>query len=139
MPLTNSDLNYKAPLVGIWWFYKNKPIFAHSVPVPQGEHYGTAITGIKDHTDYWEELRESGKLSALPSEFREEYFSIPRGRVVYHEDTGLFTVYHGNNISKKDLQKVLSLFKLPKENTRFEQDIHYCDLTESRWNALCNR
>ena len=102
----------------------------------QGEHYGAAITGIKDHADYWEELRKLGKLSILPQELREEYFSILRGRVVYHEDSKIFTVYHGNNISKKDLQKVRAVFNLPKNLMRFMQDIHYCDLTDEGWKAL---
>ena len=91
----------KQALVGIWWFYGGRPIFVHSVPLSQGLHYGSAITGIKDHADYWEELQESGKLTALPVELRDEYFSIPRGRVIYHEDSKIFSVYHGNNISKK--------------------------------------
>ena len=124
------------PHVGIWWFYGGSPIFVHSVPLSQGLHYGDAITGIKDHAGYWEELRESGKLSDLPPKLHDEYFSIPRGRVVYHEATRIFTVYHGNNISKKELEMVRSIFDQPKHMTCFVQDIHYCDLSDEEWNTL---
>lgn len=130
------NLSDKVPLVGIWWFFNGSPVFVHSVPLSYGLHYGTAITGIKDHANYWEELRESGKLNILPPELREEYFSVSRGRVAYHEDTKFFTVYHGNNISNKDLQKVIKLFNLPKDKTCFEQDIHYCNFTDDEWSVL---
>ena len=98
-----------------------------------GERYGDAITGVKDHADYWEELRCEGKLNALDEPLRDEYFSIPRGRVVYHSDTERFFVYHGNNVKKKDLRKVASFFNLPKGKTIFEQDFHYCDFDDSEW------
>ena len=123
----------KQPFVGIWWFYGGKPLFVHSVPLSLGNHYGDAVTGIKDHADYWEELGKSGALSIIPPEFRDEYFYIPRGRVVFHGDTESFTVYHGNNISKKDLRKVRSVFNLPKDRTFFEEDIHYFDLSSGEW------
>ena len=121
------------PKVGIFWFYEGKIIFSHAVPLEVGEHYGDAITGVKDHADYWEELRCEGKLNALDESLRDEYFSIPRGRVVYRSDTNSFFVYHGNNVKKKDLRKVASFFNLPKEKTIFEQDLHYCDFDDSEW------
>lgn len=72
----------------------------------------------------------------MPENLREEYFSIPRGRVVYHEDRDFFTLYHGNNLTKRDLQKVAAAFCLPKEKTRFEKDIHYCDLQDDEWEQM---
>ncbi|MCR4715107.1 MAG: hypothetical protein K5751_12120, partial [Treponemataceae bacterium] len=98
-------------------------------------HYGNAITGTKDHADYWEELRKEA-LSILPAHLRTEYFSIPRGRVVYHSDSDQFFVYHGNNLKKKDLQQVAKLFHLPKEKTTFEQDLHYCDYSDEDWSTI---
>lgn len=121
------------PKVGIFWFYEGKIIFFHAVPLDVGERYGDAITGVKDHADYWEELRCEGKLNVLDESLRDEYFSIPRGRVVYHSDTDSFFVYHGNNVKKKDLRKIASFFNLPKEKTIFEQDLHYCDFDDSEW------
>ena len=116
----SNELSHKdeSPSVGIFWFYDGSPVFVHAVPVKEGLRYDKAITGIKDHADYWEELKSKGQLGILPENLREEYFSIPRGRVVYHEDTGFFTVYHGNNLKKRDLQKVAAVFCLPKDKTR---------------------
>ena len=122
--------------LGIFWIYRHEVFFSHSVPIADGLPYGEAITGTKDHADYWEELRSAGELSVLPHHLQDEYFSIPRGRVVYHKDTQKFYVYHGNNVTKSDLQKVAKLFDLPKESTSFEQDLHYCDFNDEQWEAL---
>ena len=111
------------PKVGIFWIYRHEIIFSHSVNLSDGERYGEAITGMKDHADYWEELHQNGLLSALPEPLRDEYFSVPRGRVVYHTDSEKFFVYHGNNVTKSDLQKVAQLFSLPKAKTVFEKDL----------------
>ena len=126
-------LKKQEPFVGIFWFFYGLPVFVHAVHISEGQHYDKAITGIKDHADYWEE--NSGR-KYLPEHLQREYFSIPRGRVVFHENTDEFTVYHGNNMSKQELQEVATIFCLPKAKTRYEQDIHYCDLNEVEWNKL---
>lgn len=125
------------PFVEIFWFYNGFVIFPHAVQLTNGLHYGNTITGTKDHADYWDEL--AGHLSFLPSSLRKEYFSIPRGRVVYHKDTDHFHILHGNNLMKKDLQQVIKNFCLPKERTVFEIDTHYCDYTPDEWNLLMNK
>ena len=121
------------PQDGIFWLYRHEIIFAHKVPLSCGLKYGDAITGTKDHADYWEELREIGKLTQLPTELQDEYFSIPRGRVVYHSDTDRFFIYHGNNVTKNDLAKICRDFNLPKAKTICEKDLHYCDLNNDEW------
>ncbi|WP_296330566.1 hypothetical protein [uncultured Treponema sp.] len=131
-----STNEFLSPAVGIFWLYQHEIVFSHFVPLAVGPHYGEAVTGTKDHADYWEELRNSGKLAVLPQALQEEYFSIPRGRVVYHSDTDTFFVYHGNNVSKSDLNKVCKLFNLPKQKTKFEQDFHYCDVSADEWNLI---
>lgn len=122
------------PYVGIFWIYNGFVIFSHAVSVVEGLAYGTAITGIKDHADYWEETKNWHGF--IPEEFRNEYFSIPRGRVVYHSDTDKFYVYHGNNLKKTELNQIVELFCLPRNKTLFEKDIHYCDLSEAEWKNL---
>ncbi len=131
-------LTESKPLVGIFWFYYGLPLFVHAVPLEQGLRYDKAVTGTKDHAEYWDELgKGSCHLNVLPPRLREEYFSIPRGRVVYHEDTGLYTIYHGNNLGEHDLQKVAAVFCLPSLNhVRFEKDIHYCDLSDEEWERM---
>ena len=128
-------LKTEKPFVGIFWFFYGLPLFVHAVHISEGLHYDKAITGIKDHADYWEENAGS---KYLPEPLKNEYFSIPRGRVVYHENTDTFTVYHGNNMTKQDLQEVAAVFCLPKSKTKFEKDIHYCDLTEDEWGKVIN-
>lgn len=122
--------------VGIFWIYHGRIIFKNSVPVAQGFVYGEAVNGLKDHCDYWEELDKQGELKQLPPSLRSEYFTLPRGRVVYHKDTGSFCVLHGNNVSSWDLHCVAKSFNLPKNNTKFEQDIHYCDLSDKEWQDI---
>mgnify|MGYP003399957813 FL=1 len=123
------------PLVGIFWFYDGQVLFSHAVPVAEGLSYGDAVTGIKDHADYWEELSQE-ELSQIPAHLRGEYFSIPRGRVVYHKDTGMFCVLHGNNLTKRALQEVRKFFHLPKDRTIFEKDLHYCDYSQDEWDGM---
>ena len=126
-------LKTEKPFVGIFWFYHNVPLFVHAVHLDEGQQYGKAITGIKDHADYWE---EGADLQFIPGHLQKEYFLIPRGRIVYHEDTDRFTVYHGNNMNKQELTDVATVFCLPKNKTRFEQDMHYCHFTEDEWNYI---
>lgn len=54
------------PKVGILWLFNHEIIFSHSVPLSEGFLYGEAITGIKDHAAYWEELRKKKELFQLP-------------------------------------------------------------------------
>lgn len=130
------NLKLTEPFVGIFWFYNGLVMFSHAVPLTEGLIYGDAITGVKDHADYWEELSK-GQLSFLPESLRQEYFSIPRGRVVYHKDTDKFHILHGSNIKKNDLQQVRKLFCIPKEKSVFEIDTHYCEYTSEEWNLFC--
>lgn len=74
-------LKTEKPFVGIFWFYHNVPLFVHAVHLDEGQQYGKAITGIKDHADYWEEGTD---LQFIPEHLQKEYFLIPRGRIVYH-------------------------------------------------------
>ena len=47
-------------------------------------------------------------------DLQDEYFSIPRGRVVYHTDTQKFYVYHENNVPKVRFAKSCEII-LPAE------------------------
>ena len=133
----DKKLKTSTPFAGIFWFYNGHVMFPHAVPLSEGLHYGGAVTGIKDHADYWEELAK-GKLFYLPENLRQEYFSIPRGRVVYRKDTDKFYVYHGNNLNKTNLNQIRKLFCLPKDKTIFEHDLHYCNYNSDEWDTLFN-
>lgn len=112
------------PSVGIWWFYFEEVIFSDAVKVEGGTHYGDCITGISDHAVFWEKLEAAGELKKLPPLLRLEYFYIPRGRVVFHNDTGRFTILHGG-LNKSELKKIRQFFCLPKELTDYDTDLHY--------------
>jgi hypothetical protein len=45
-------------------------------------------------------------------------------------------VYHGGNIPKAGLRKVAREFCLPQDKTVFEQDLHYCNLSDAEWQEL---
>ena len=132
------DGQKSSPRVGIFWLYKHEIAFMHAVPLEDGLAYGDAVGGTKDHADYWEELRSSGELEKLPVVMRDEYFRIPRGRVVFHRDNGRFYVYHGNNVTRADLEKIRKAFGLNKADTSFDQDLHYCDLDAAEWENIMN-
>lgn len=127
-----------SPRVGIFWLYEHDVAFMHAVPLAEGLAYGDAVGSTKGHADYWEELRSSGGLEKLPVALRDEYFHIPRGRVVFRRDLGRFYVYHGNNVTRADLEKVRKAFGLNKSGTSFEQDLHYCDLDVAEWESIMN-
>ena len=44
--------------------------------------------------DYWDKLDVAGELGKIPPILRSEYFYIPRGCVVFHKDTGRYTILH---------------------------------------------
>ena len=112
------------PSVGIWWFYYEDVIFADPIEVEKGLPYGDCITGLSDHADFWDKLEDNRDLEKIPSFLRSEYFYIPRGRVVFHKDTGRFTILHGG-LKKSELNKIRNFFCLPKELTDFDTDFHY--------------
>lgn len=110
--------------VGIWWFYYDEVLFTDPIEVEKGLTYGDCITGLTDHVEFWDILEADGRLAELPSLLRSEYFYIPRGRVVFHKDTGRFTILHGG-LKKTELNKIRKFFCLSKELTDFDTDFHY--------------
>ena len=110
--------------VGIWWFYYDDVLFADPVEVEKGQSYGECITGLSDHAAFWDKIEVSGELSKIPPALRSEYYYIPRGRVVFHKDTGRFTILHGG-LKKSELNKIRRFFCIPKELTDFDTDFHY--------------
>ncbi len=121
--------NCKNSSVGIWWFYYDDVLFADPIELKKGLPYGDCITGLSDHADFWDKLEASEELEKLPQILRSEYFFIPRGRVVFHKDTGRFTILHGG-LKKSELNIIRKFFCFPKKLTDFDTDYHYT-LTEN--------
>lgn len=63
-----------------------------------------------------DKLEAAGELEKIPPLIRAEYFYIPRGRIVFHKDTGRYTILHGG-LKKRELNKIRKFFCLPKELT----------------------
>jgi hypothetical protein len=88
---------------------------------------GNAISKDSSHAhlDRWEELREQGKLRKLPPFLQEEYFYVPRGRVIYHKIEQKYIIYHGDEFTKKHREMIVNAFFLPREITEDKVDEHY--------------
>lgn len=114
----------KTPSVGIWWFYYGDVIYADPVEVENGLPYGDCIAGLSDHADYWDKLEAAGEWEKIPPLIRAEYFYIPQGRIVFHKDTGRYSILHGG-LKKWELNKIRKFFCLPKELMDYDTDFHY--------------
>jgi len=53
----------------------------------------------------------------------DEYFSIPRGRVLWNAANQTSVIYHGNGTDQSRLQQIAKVFKLTKWTAH--PDIHY--------------
>lgn len=122
--ITKNDKGCPNPSVGIWWFYNDTVLLSDPIETDKGNVYGDCITGLTDHADFWDLAIKNNKLESLPSAAFIEYFSIPRGRVVYHKDTGRYTILHGG-LSKRNLNKIRKHFGLKAEETDYDTDFHY--------------
>lgn len=105
------------PQIGIWWDNGSKIVsFAHA----PGE--ADRFTGLCDsdftHNDLW---RKAAKQFGL-SEFR-EYFSIPRGRVLWSPSKTIGVIYHGNATSQHRLEAIAKEFSLAA--WKAQTDSHY--------------
>ncbi len=118
------------PEVGIYWLYDGDIFHQNSVPVSVGIEYGTAVNGTADHYREWSSLQKARVTQTLPLELREEYDSIPRGRVIYHKDTDRYVIFHGDSTTQEDLAKIREAFNLPQDKTVNEVDFHYNPLPE---------
>jgi hypothetical protein len=107
----------KHPNIGIWWD-NGRQIIAFTVlsgsPDP--------VTGLCDsddsHNDCWPEA--AMQLGASPDD---EYFSIPRGRVLYDPKNRTSIIYHGNRTDETRLALVATKFDLKKWEAK--KDGHY--------------
>ncbi|MDZ4849986.1 MAG: hypothetical protein SGI77_11930 [Pirellulaceae bacterium] len=80
------------------------------------------ITGLCDseesHNDLWPEAAMQFDVG-----IDDEYFSIPRGRVLWNPVKLQSIIYHGNRTSAARLKEIATIFKLTVWTTR--TDIHY--------------
>ena len=107
----------KQPNIGIWWDDgKSFASFMHRPQKPELE------TGLCDsdynHNDLWPDA--AYQLGIGP---HVEYFSVPRGRVLWDPDKRQSIIYHGNATTADRLEKIARAFGLLKWISK--RDIHY--------------
>lgn len=107
--------------VGIFFKVLND-FLIDALPVDEGEPYGDAIQ-YSGHYDFHETL--TPKTSA---EFRfksHDYDFYPRGRVVYFQASGTFTLYVDPCLTAEDTNQLLTLFNLDGLKVNIAADEHY--------------
>ena len=111
------DLMNKLPQIGIWWDNGS-----HIVAFPHLPGESDRATGLCDsddaHNDLWPDA--AIRLGLTDSE---EYFSVPRGRVLWSPSKKTSIIYHGNATSTDRLEKIAVMFSLTEWEPR--TDIHY--------------
>jgi hypothetical protein len=113
------DENINGPKVGIFWLLSQK-LVVDSTPVGGAENYANCKTHGRSHQEYWDQLTRAGSIADG------DYEEHPRGRVVYHTETGQFTIYADKCIVRKKavVKKIVRQMHLPT-GTVISTDSHY--------------
>jgi len=105
------------PQIGIWWDDGSQ-----IVAYPHGPGEADRATGLCDsddaHNDSWPDAAMRFGLTDF-----EEYFSIPRGRVLWSPAKQTSIIYHGNATTPQRLKEIAAEFSLKTWESR--TDIHY--------------
>ena len=107
----------KQPNIGIWWDDGTRIVSFKQSPRKPDKYTGLCDSD-DNHNDLWPEV--AMQLGVGPDD---EYFSIPRGRVLWDPKKKISLIYHGNATSSDRLRKIAEEFGLTKWISR--RDIHY--------------
>ena len=112
------------PQIGIFWLYKEQ-ILGRASPVSAGEESCTGlIDSPKNHTDVWDEDRTL--LTDFPELRGQEYFSIPRGRVLWNEAGRRAIVYMDSTLfNDRCKELIVNFFELDGWDVKWKMDAHY--------------
>lgn len=120
--------------VGIFWAVPDAhgaQLVTEATDLAAADRYGDALTHPSGHDDTWTRWQSLGALvlarRGLPAAIVwHEYDELPRGRVVFHTSSGLFTVYADQLLLTPPLRTRLgAIFTLPLARTRFLTDLQY--------------
>jgi hypothetical protein len=111
----------KSPKVGIFWLVKGR-LLIDSTPAHEAEDYAHFKTHAVSHIDHWRVLQNVG---TVPSDM--EYEECPRGRVMYDQISGQFSVLADKCILKERIlvRKIATALDLPTRKTKWGSDEHY--------------
>ena len=118
------------PRVGIFWSRDGKLFHLESSPLSRGVTTVISVDYAVGHYAAWFIMGRKGILNRLPKELRDEYDSIPRGRVVYLFAKESFVIYHGDDYSPGEHREILERLHLPEDRTLDEVDEHYNPLPD---------
>lgn len=105
-------------LVGIWWDDGQQIVALTHPPQVSGP---TAGGFIDSHLEHWREWPDVALRLARSAD--DEYFSVPRGRVLLRSKTGQGMIYHGSATIPTRLALIAAEFNL--ENWKAAIDLHY--------------
>ena len=117
----NKLLGVKSPTVGIFWLVKGRLLF-DSTPVHEAEDYAHFKTHPVSHIAHWSKLQDAGIVSRDM-----EYEECPRGRAMYDQSNGQFTVLADKCILKNGtlVKQIMTTLELPNRKTKWGSDEHY--------------
>ncbi|WP_417735657.1 hypothetical protein [Rosistilla oblonga] len=105
------------PQIGIWWDNGSLIVaFPHKPVAPD------LSTGLCDSDDAHNDLWPDAAMQLGLSDFA-EYFSVPRGRVLWSPAKQSSIIYHGNVTTPERLEEIAKEFHLDEWESR--TDIHY--------------
>ena len=116
-------------MVGIFWVYK-ETVFGKATNVDDGEEYVPGVVDSPDnHTDYWDTEKEH--LQLFPELRFNEYFDVPRGRVLYSRKEEQAHIYMDKVLfNDKTKQLIEDFFQLNDTKTNWRTDHHYTTTEE---------
>ena len=97
----------------------------------EAETYGEFLTHPRGHYDVWEAWRQRSAVwlagQGLPPAIKwHEYEDCPRGRVVCHRPSGLFTIYADRALQGRDMVAgIVEAFGLTEARREVRGDLHY--------------
>jgi hypothetical protein len=112
----------KPPQIGIWWDDGQK-LVAFPEPPNEPDPDTHACDSELSHDEKWIEVAD--QFGRTPDD---EYYSVPRGRVLWFPRQNLAKILHGSGTSPERLEVIAQYFRL--ENWRAEPDVHYSFGTE---------
>ncbi len=107
----------RKPQIGIWWDNGTR-----IVAFPHSPDKADSAAGLCDSDDAHNDLWPDAAMQFGLTDF-EEYFSVPRGRVLWSPAKRTSIIYHGNSTTSERLEEIASVFQIGKWESR--TDIHY--------------
>ena len=105
------------PLIGIWWD-DGTTLVALSHPRTENASGNTLIDSDFNHVDEWPRI--AGQFGV---DSGEDYFRIPRGRVIFDAENEISLLYHGGATGRDRLELIAKTFQLDAHVCR--RDEHY--------------